>query len=136
MFFSGTNLHVLTYLEIFFLIWLFIHFIAMIKIRVCHIVVVLLTYSCHNYLQTRSRRGLCMFSIEAGITQQEIVILNEFHQFVLLVNGGNVCTRLWRVTLGWRNFKTVFSFGNAVISLLRSKRLKRMNATNRRRTIP
>ena len=68
----------------------------MIKIRVCHIFVVLLTYSCHNYLQTRSRQGLCMFSIEAGITQQEIVILNEFHQFVLLVNGGNVCTRLWR----------------------------------------
>ena len=82
MFFSGTNLHVFTYLEIFFLIWLFIHFIAMIKTRVRHIVVVLLTYSCHNYLQTRSRQGLCMFSIEAGLTQQEIVILNAFHQFV------------------------------------------------------
>ena len=105
MFFSGTNLHVLTYLEIFFLIWLFIHFIAMIKIRVCHIVVVLLTYSCHNYLQTRSRQGLCMFSIEAGITQQEIVILNEFHQFVLLVNGGNVCTRLWRDHVRLANFQ-------------------------------
>ena len=135
MFFSGTNLYVLTYLEIFFLIWLFIHFIAMIKIRVCHIVVVLLTYSCHNYLQTRSRQGLCMFSIEAGITQQEIVILNEFHSFYWLT-GVMFARDFGAITLGWRNFKTVFSFGNAVISLLRSKRLKRMNATNRRRTIP
>ena len=34
--------------------FLYVYFIAMIKTRVCHIVVVLLTYSCHSYLHTAS----------------------------------------------------------------------------------
>ena len=99
-FFSQERIsHVLTYLWIFLVICLFIHFIAMIKTPVCHIVVVLLTYSCHSYLHTSSWQGLCMYSYN-------------------WLTGVMFARDFGPIMLGWRNCKKVFSFGNAFIFLL------------------